>query len=337
MANYTSSHTGAEIDQAVDKALESEIVSAEEKSDWNSKAAGNHNHDTAYAPKSHSQDGTIHVTASDKSSWNSKAAGSHNHGAGDITSGTLTVSRGGTGRSTLTSGYFLRGNGTGTVTLTSPSAVLSDIGAAPNVSSFKNAGYLGSYTSQSSLNSKLDSLKAENYGYVNNFICSLGVDFQATQPFGWAAGTTVLVNGGGDFCSQVLTGSTGIFHRQCNGGTWQPWKQVGGTTVLYDNTSGTTGTITLSQSAANFSHMRIYYRDTDNLYNSVDVYDPNGKGLWLSSAAIESYGTYFKRAAVQINANKITFTRNDEAFIKGSLYEINAGNYIYVTRVEAWN
>lgn len=99
---------------------------------------------------------------------------------------------------------------------------------APNVSTFKNVGYLGSYTSQSSLNSKLDSLKGDNYGNVNNLICSFSVDFSASQPFGWAAGCTLIANGGGNFCSQVLTGSTGVFHRQCNGGTWQPWKRLGG-------------------------------------------------------------------------------------------------------------
>ena len=54
----------------------------------------------------------------------------HNHAASDITSGTLSVSRGGTGKSTLTSGSFLKGNGTNAVTLRTPAQVLSDIGAA---------------------------------------------------------------------------------------------------------------------------------------------------------------------------------------------------------------
>lgn len=44
------------------------------------------------------------------------AAADHNHSAGDITSGTLPVSRGGTGATTFTSGYALIGNGTSPVT-----------------------------------------------------------------------------------------------------------------------------------------------------------------------------------------------------------------------------
>lgn len=84
-------------------------ITASERSTWNSKAAGNHNHDTVYAPKSHSDNSAIHVTASEKSTWNSKAAGSHNHSASDITSGTLPVGRGGTGvTSTFTNFTFTK-------------------------------------------------------------------------------------------------------------------------------------------------------------------------------------------------------------------------------------
>ena len=84
-------------------------VTASERSAWNSKAAGSHNHDTAYAPKSHSDNSTIHITASERSAWNSKAAGSHNHSASNITSGTLPVSRGGTGvTSTFTNFTFTK-------------------------------------------------------------------------------------------------------------------------------------------------------------------------------------------------------------------------------------
>ena len=44
------------------------------------------------------------------------AAASHNHSASEITSGELSVARGGTGASSFTSGEFLVGNGTGAIT-----------------------------------------------------------------------------------------------------------------------------------------------------------------------------------------------------------------------------
>ena len=59
----------------------------------------------------HEDDTTIHVTATDKSNWNSKAAGSHTHSASNITSGTLPVTRGGTGQTQLwTSITFRKSN-----------------------------------------------------------------------------------------------------------------------------------------------------------------------------------------------------------------------------------
>jgi microcystin-dependent protein len=59
---------------------------------------------------------------------------SHHHSADrDLanSTGALTVGKGGTGQTSLTSGSFLKGNGTGAVALRTPAQVLSDIGAAP--------------------------------------------------------------------------------------------------------------------------------------------------------------------------------------------------------------
>lgn len=78
------------------------------------------------APVSH----THSDYASSSHTHDEYASSSHKHTTGDITSGTLSVSRGGTGKNTLTSGSFLKGNGTSAVTLRTPAQVLSDIGAA---------------------------------------------------------------------------------------------------------------------------------------------------------------------------------------------------------------
>ena len=66
---------------------------------------------------------------------------------GDVT-GTLAVSHGGTGRATLTSGYYLVGNGTGAVTLQSPSQLQSSLGldqyAKIQTGSYTGTGTYGS-------------------------------------------------------------------------------------------------------------------------------------------------------------------------------------------------
>jgi len=58
------------------------------------------------------------------------AASSHSHAAGDITSGTLGVARGGTGLATVTAGNFLTGNGTSAFNSRTPAQALGDLGAA---------------------------------------------------------------------------------------------------------------------------------------------------------------------------------------------------------------
>lgn len=57
-------------------------------------------------------------------------------------------------------------------------------------------------------------------------------------------------------------------------------------TSLYDDTTGTTGTITLSETVANFNYIEIYFLRTTgsgtNYYGFQKVYQPNGKKVTLS-------------------------------------------------------
>lgn len=57
--------------------------------------------------------------------------------------------------------------------------------------------------------------------------------------------------------------------------------------TLYDNPSGTTGTVTLSESAANFSYLEIHYKlvsSNVSYYANTKVYSPNGKRVSLIAA-----------------------------------------------------
>ena len=90
---------------------------------WNDSTGGNA-HELAFTGN-----GNIYVRNGATDSWttwrqildsenytNYAATASHNHSASDITSGVLDVARGGTGKSTFTSGAALIGNGTGSIT-----------------------------------------------------------------------------------------------------------------------------------------------------------------------------------------------------------------------------
>ncbi len=75
---------------------------------------------------------------SQNASTNSFALKAHNHAVSDLTSGTLSVSRGGTGQTTLSSGAILLGNGTSGIASTSTLPI--------------NKGGTGSTTASGSLN-----------------------------------------------------------------------------------------------------------------------------------------------------------------------------------------
>lgn len=62
--------------------------------------------------------------------------------------------------------------------------------------------------------------------------------------------------------------------------------------TLYDNASATaSAAATLSESAANFKRLTIFYKDTDGNYSSTDVWSPNGKRVSLSLTWINGAST----------------------------------------------
>ena len=112
--------------------------------------------------------------------------------------------------------------------------------------------------------------------------------------------------------------------------------------VLY-NSSGTNGSVALSKSAANYEHMRIYYRTNDSWYGSVDVYAPNGKSVALMGYWTADNDNYiqFKERTVHINGTSIS-TSSSNRFISllakaNQAISSSVSNDIYITRVEAWN
>lgn len=80
-----------------------------------------------------------------------------------------------------------------------------------------------------------------------------------------------------------------------------------GPTMLYSNSSGTTGTVTLWDSAANYSWFEIYYHADSGINYSVKVYWPDGNGVGL----IAAYGSsapdmYIKCSNKSISGTSIT-------------------------------
>lgn len=128
------------------------------------------------------------------------------------------------------------------------------------------------------------------------------------------------------------------------GTTSWPFKEVwakkvsGFRTQLYYNATGVTGTVTLSDTAENYNHLRIFVRATNdsNQCGSVDVYSPNNKHVSLQATQPASNGVWIKSRLVKISAKSITnvSTANGEA---GQSAQYNTDNTLYIYRVEGWN
>lgn len=105
-------------------------------------------------------------------------------------------------------------------------------------------------------------------------------------------------------------------------------------TSLYSDATGTTGTVTLSDSAANYSKIVIYYRSDDNIYDSVEVLSPNDKLVNLVCALYGADAVYLKGVSKRISGTSIT--TNDVHYGQVALssgVSYSHSNNIYITSV----
>ena len=104
-------------------------------------------------------------------------------------------------------------------------------------------------------------------------------------------------------------------------------------TKLYEAVNGTNSTFQLSESAANFKRLRFYFKSNDGDYNSLDVYEPNGK---IISTVVEhpvTNASYRKIALWTINGTSVTKGVSIQVANDGA---VQSANYIYIMRVEGW-
>lgn len=110
-------------------------------------------------------------------------------------------------------------------------------------------------------------------------------------------------------------------------------KAIQGTT-LYSNSTGSNGTITLSDNASNYDKFYIEFIDNDGTVSSKEVTSPNGKSVYLSITYPSSV-SYKKDVIVSISGTSITpTTYSTITFRSGQSPTIaNSTNYIYITKV----
>lgn len=114
-----------------------------------------------------------------------------------------------------------------------------------------------------------------------------------------------------------------------------------GVHVLYEDSTGTSGTVTLSESAASFGYMRIYFKETDDatpVFSSVDVCSPNGKRVQLAVNVTTNAHGWLVGRTVDINGTSISNVDGWYGIgkVDGSETWSNT-NKISIVKVEAWN
>lgn len=109
--------------------------------------------------------------------------------------------------------------------------------------------------------------------------------------------------------------------------------------VLYESTSGSDSTITLSDSVENYEYIEIFYRDNTDVFNSTKINEPNGKKVTLSVIECtdsDNFSMNVKSKNISISGKTITNNVSSEINFKFStkdIYAANHRNIIYITRV----
>lgn len=95
----------------------------------------------------------------------------------------------------------------------------------------------------------------------------------------------------------------------------------------------TNGTVTLNETSANYEYLEIFYRNNDQQYSSVKVYQPNGKQVSLFSCFVNNTDyLMIKGAKVTISGTSIIKNGYAEFNAKGQT-SITWANNTFITRV----
>lgn len=94
----------------------------------------------------------------------------------------------------------------------------------------------------------------------------------------------------------------------------------GNTVVLYNNDNTPfSGAITLSESAANFERLTICFRSNDNVFSSMDVVNPDGKAISLTTSFFNETSYFFlKNRCYKITGKTInTYSLYTDRWVTG--------------------
>lgn len=208
------------------------------------------------------------------------------------------------------------------------------------VAEWNNQGNLATtfYTKTGQINNQ-----PSQYGFLLNFSTGIGGKEMHNLWFTQPNGDVSHRGGNGDGL-----GGWRQFLDSSNYTNWVPSKPVS----LYSSSTGNVGTVTLSQSAANFSYLEIFYTDNNGRQgNSVRIDSPNGKYVTLDCIEPSTTNTdprvYLRTSGWTISGTSMTVGRSDlsgaNRGVYGQMYphangtnidvKVTANNYIKIVKV----
>ena len=126
------------------------------------------------------------------------------------------------------------------------------------------------------------------------------------------------------------------FRTENSGGTWTGWEDIYRAKTLYENSSGTTGTITLPETSANFKYIDIFYAELNrNERSFVRTYSPNGQDLQLTIITRGSTSSSDLREntkTINFNGTSLT-TKSNTGAVWFTTYAFYAVNEIRIMKV----
>ena len=171
------------------------------------------------------------------------------------------------------------------------------------------------------------SLKAGTYWYASDRF-NVG---EMPNPWGFVVKVGYV---GADYSVMFYTQAEGqIFRRSGNFHSDSGWREINSAKVLYHNSSGSNGTITLNETTANFSYIEIFYKDGMGSHKSVKCYNPDGKTYQVEVMYPTINNMYTQINLIKISGTSITRTLGIEWFIDNNVVVFNEFNYIYMTKV----
>ena len=101
---------------------------------------------------------------------------------------------------------------------------------------------------------------------------------------------------------------------------------------LYENTSGSTGTVTLNDDASNYSSIEIMCGADSVYFSTGKIYSPDGKTIATGMQKIRSSNNFldFYTSNWTISSNKITFVKASNKYLNDSNGVATAGTNAYV-------